>query len=69
MQLQRFLARVDVVFIGGMVANDIAKIKKDYRSVYFSVSNVVRVFTMAIHRGLATKKRGGGGSCKPLLQI
>ena len=57
-RLKRFLAQVDVVFIGRTTENDIAKLKKYYRSVYFSVSNVVDIGTMAIHRGLATKKRG-----------
>ena len=41
-----------------MIANDIVNIKKYYQSVYFYVSNVVDIGKMAIHRGLATKKRG-----------
>ena len=55
MRLQQLLARVDVVFIGRMIANDIAKLKKDYQSVYFSVSILVDIGTMSIHRVLATK--------------
>ena len=57
-RIQQFLARSDVVFIGRMIANDIVNIKKYYQSVYFYVSNVVDIGKMAIHRGLATKKRG-----------
>ena len=57
-RLQIFLARVDVAFIGRMIANDIAKLKKDYQSVSFSISNVVDIGTTAIYRDLATKKRG-----------
>ena len=41
-----------------MIENYIAKLKKYYRSISYSVSNVVDIGTMTIHRGLATKNRG-----------
>ena len=56
-RIQLFLSQVYVVFFGRMIENDIAKIKKDYQIIYFSVSNVVDIGTMDIHRGLATKNR------------
>ena len=65
--LQQLLAQVNVAYIGRIFVNDIAKLKKDYQIVSFSLSNVVDIGTTEIHRGLATKK-GEQQTCNPLLQ-
>ena len=56
-ELQQLLAQVDVVFLGKIIANDIPKLKKDYQSIYFSVSNMVDIGTMAIHGCIFRKKQ------------
>jgi hypothetical protein len=57
-QLKSFFSRNDLVFVGRMIKNDFAKYNKDFPVHAVTVSNVIDVGTMAVHRGVTTRKIG-----------